>query len=184
VPEFSSFLCAPPPGSFTYQTICSLTPPRNTNSVTPVTIPPTVYWWWSEQLVDLIHSKWTLFSVVPVICCSSELKWDTFVIIHSIRVTEVPTVSTSFSEGYMRDCSLSLHCLKYKKTLVNFITWEVRHILHASQLTPQSSCLAIYICYLLSLVLALQHANFQEDHDAITCEELRWRIIRCPLKWL
>jgi hypothetical protein len=39
------------------------------------------------------------FLMAAMICCSTEFKWTTSAIIDSIRVTEVPTGSTNFSEG-------------------------------------------------------------------------------------
>lgn len=66
-------------------------------------------------------------------CCSTEFKCVTSAITDSITVTAVPTASTSFS----------LHYLKYMKTLYGSSTSDIRHVLHASQLTPQSTCLTM-----------------------------------------
>jgi hypothetical protein len=40
-----------------------------------------------------------LFLMAVVIRCSTELKWATTAIIYSIKVTAVPTISMSFSNG-------------------------------------------------------------------------------------
>jgi hypothetical protein len=69
--------------------------------------------------------------MATVIYCSTEFKWATSVIIDSIRVTAVLTVSTNFSEGQMRDYSVSLYSLKYMKTLADSSTSDVRYVLHA-----------------------------------------------------
>jgi len=48
-------------------------------------------------------------------------------------------VSTTLSEGYVIDCSLSLHTLKYLKALIDNITGDVRHVLQSLHLTARST---------------------------------------------
>jgi hypothetical protein len=70
----------------------------NRQRIIPLTIASTISWWWSEQLVDLIHSKPFLFLMAAVRTWSTEFKWATTALVSS-RVTKVPRVSTDFSKG-------------------------------------------------------------------------------------
>jgi hypothetical protein len=81
--------------------------------------------------------------MAAVICWSTEFKCAISTIIDNFRVTAAPIVSTNFSEGYVRDCSVSVNYLKYMKTLVDSSTSVGRHVLYASQLTPWSTWLVM-----------------------------------------
>jgi hypothetical protein len=80
-----------------------------------------------------------------------------------------------------RDCSVSLHSLKYTKTLIRSSTSDVKHVLHAPQLTPWSTCLAMeplpshqhVLQHLCPSVLAERRGNSQEHH-VFPCHYL-WR---------
>jgi uncharacterized phage infection (PIP) family protein YhgE len=52
-----------------------------------------------KDWVTTMTNKLMLFLMAAVIYCSTELKWATSAIMDSIKVTAVPTVSTSFSDG-------------------------------------------------------------------------------------
>jgi len=114
-------------------------------------IPSTISWRWSEQPEDWIHPKSTVVLMAAVIFSSTKYVWATSAIIHSNTVTDALTVSTSLSEGWVRDCSLSLYSLKYMKALVDIIAGDSDYEYDIRNLTSSTVFLIFHcrMCFFL-----------------------------------